>query len=91
MSMHDGYGMDTITMTGTLEAKLAAMRGAGFSQVMLMARDLVMHPGGVKAAVEAVRQSGMRPTGFQVLRDFEGLSGHLHSYKLDIAKSMLQM
>jgi sugar phosphate isomerase/epimerase len=38
-----------------------------------------------------VRQSGLRPTGFQVLRDFEGLSGHLHSYKLDIAKSMLQM
>jgi sugar phosphate isomerase/epimerase len=26
-----------------------------------------------------------------VLRDFEGLSGHLHDYKIDIAKSMLQM
>ena len=91
MNLLDGYGMDTITMAGTLEAKLAAMKGAGFSQVMLMARDLVTHPGGVTAAVEAVRQSGMRPTGFQVLRDFEGLSGHLHSYKLDIAKSMLEM
>ena len=91
MNMLDGYGMDTITMAGTLEAKLAAMKAVGFSQVMLMARDLVTHPGGVKAAVEAVRQSGMRPTGFQVLRDFEGLSGHLHSYKLDIAKSMLEM
>ena len=91
MNLLDGYGMDTITMAGTLEAKLAAMKAVGFSQVMLMARDLVTHPGGVKAAVEAVRQSGMRPTGFQVLRDFEGLSGHLHSYKLDIAKSMLEM
>ena len=91
MNMLDGYGMDTITMAGTLEAKLAAMKAVGFSQVMLMARDLVTHPGGVKAAVEAVRESGMRPTGFQVLRDFEGLSGHLHSYKLDIAKSMLEM
>jgi sugar phosphate isomerase/epimerase len=91
MNMLDGYGMDTITMAGTLEAKLAAMKGAGFSQVMLMARDLVTHPGGVQAAVAAVQASGMRPTGFQVLRDFEGLSGHLHSYKLDIAKSMLQM
>jgi sugar phosphate isomerase/epimerase len=67
------------------------MKGAGFSQVMLMARDLVTHPGGVQAAVAAVQASGMRPTGFQVLRDFEGLSGHLHSYKLDIAKSMLEM
>jgi hypothetical protein len=47
MNLLDGYGMDTITMAGTLEAKLSAMKGAGFSQVMLMARDLVTHPGGV--------------------------------------------
>ena len=26
-----------------------------------------------------------------MLRDFEGLSGHLHDYKIDIAKSMLEM
>jgi sugar phosphate isomerase/epimerase len=91
MNMLDGYGMDTITMAGPLEAKLEAMKSVGFSQVMLMARDLVGHPGGVKAAVKAVHKSGLRPTGFQVLRDFEGLSGHLHSYKVDIAKSMLEM
>ena len=86
-----GFGMDTFTMAGTLEAKLQAMKGAGFSQVMLMARDLVSHPGGVAGAVAAVKASGLRPTGFQVLRDFEGLSGHLHDYKIDIAKSMLEM
>jgi sugar phosphate isomerase/epimerase len=86
-----GFGMDTITMTGSLEAKLEAMKGAGFSQVMLMARDLVSHPGGVSGAVAAVKASGLRPTGFQVLRDFEGLSGHLHDYKMDMAKSMLEM
>jgi sugar phosphate isomerase/epimerase len=91
MNLLDGYGMDTITMAGSLEAKLEAMKSVGFSQVMLMARDLVGHPGGVKAAVKAVQESGLRPTGFQVLRDFEGLSGHLHSYKVDIAKSMLEM
>jgi sugar phosphate isomerase/epimerase len=38
-----------------------------------------------------VRASGLRGTGFQVLRDFEGLSGHLHQYKVDIAKTMLEM
>jgi sugar phosphate isomerase/epimerase len=91
MNMLDGFGMDTITMAGPLEAKLAAMSAAGFAQVMLSARDIVGHPGGVPAAVEAVRASGLRPTGFQVLRDFEGLSGHLHEYKIDIAKSMLEM
>jgi sugar phosphate isomerase/epimerase len=85
------FGMDTITLAGPLEAKLAAMREAGFSQVMLLARDVVGHPQGLDAAVKAVRDSGLRGTGFQVLRDFEGLSGHLHGYKVDIAKSMISM
>jgi sugar phosphate isomerase/epimerase len=87
----DNFGMDTITLAGPLEARLAAVRAAGFTQIMLSARDLVGHAGGVEAAVTAVKASGLRVTGFQVLRDFEGLSGHLHEYKVDVAKSMLQM
>lgn len=85
------FGVDTITFAGTLEAKLQATRDAGFTQIMLKANDIVGHPQGMEAAVAAVQQSGLRVTGFQVLRDFEGLSGHLHDYKIDIAKSMLQM
>ena len=85
------FGMDTISLAGPLEAKLKAVREAGFSQIMLSARDIVGHPEGIEAAVDAVRASGLRVTGFQVLRDFEGLSGHLHDYKIDIAKSMLEM
>ena len=87
----DHFGMDTITLAGPLEAKLRAIREAGFTQVMLNATDLVGHPQGWRAAVKAVRASGLRGTGFQVLRDFEGLSGHLHQYKVDIAKTMLEM
>ncbi|HSA91052.1 MAG TPA: sugar phosphate isomerase/epimerase [Burkholderiales bacterium] len=87
----DHFGMDTITLAGPLEGKLRAMRAGGFSQVMLSANDLAGHPGGPDAAVQAVRASGLRVTGFQVLRDFEGLSGHLHAYKVDIAKAMLSM
>ena len=89
--MFDDFGMDSISLAGPLEAKLAAMREAGFTQVMLAARDLVGHPQGWKAAVREVHESGLRVTGFQVLRDFEGLSGHLHDYKVDIARSMLEM
>ena len=85
------FGMDTISLAGTLPAKLAAVRHAGFSQIMLSARDILGHAEGVDAAVDAVRSSGLRVTGFQVLRDFEGLSGHLHDYKIDVAKSMLEM
>ena len=87
----DHFGLDTITFAGPLEAKLKAAREAGFTQIMLNATDLVGHPGGEAAAVAAVRASGLRVTGFQVLRDFEGLSGTLHAYKVDIAKAMLRM
>ena len=83
--------MDTITLAGPLEAKLRAIRGAGFTQVMLNAPEIAGHPGGEDAAIAAVRASGLRVTGFQVLRDFEGLSGHLHAYKVDVAKAMLEM
>jgi sugar phosphate isomerase/epimerase len=85
------FGMDTISLAGPLSAKLRAIREAGFGQVMLAARDLVGHADGWRAAVDEVKASGLRVTGFQVLRDFEGLSGHLHGYKVDIARSMLEM
>jgi len=85
------FGMDTITLAGPLESKLRAVRDAGFTQIMLSALDVVGHPGGEAAAIAAVRQSGLRVTGFQVLRDFEGLSGRLHRYKVDIAKAMLKL
>ena len=85
------FGMDTISLAGPLAAKLRAIREAGFGQVMLAARDLVGHPDGWQAAVAEVKASGLRVTGFQVLRDFEGLSGHLHDYKVEIARSMIEM
>jgi sugar phosphate isomerase/epimerase len=92
MSRHIAdFGMDTISLAGPLSAKLRAIREAGFGQVMLAARDLVGHADGWRAAVAEVKASGLRVTGFQVLRDFEGLSGHLHDYKVDIARSMIEM
>jgi len=85
------FGMDTATLAGPLDAKLAAIRRAGFSQVMVSASEIVGHPGGVDAGIRAVRESGLAVTGLETLRDFEGLSGHLHEYKVDIAKAMLEM
>ncbi|MES2070134.1 MAG: sugar phosphate isomerase/epimerase [Pseudomonadota bacterium] len=85
------FGMDSITLAGPLESKLSASKAAGFSQIMLWAKDLAGHPGGLDQAVRLVRASGIRVTGIQVMRDYEGLSGALHEYKLDIAKNMLQV
>ncbi len=83
------FGMDTASLAGTLERKLAAVRSAGFGQVMISAADVVGHPLGAAAGARAVRDSGLRVTGFEALRDFEGLDGQLHAYKVDVAKSML--
>jgi sugar phosphate isomerase/epimerase len=85
------FGMDTASLAGPLEGKLAAVRRAGFSQVMISASDVVGHPGGVAAGVRAVRDSGLAVTGLEALRDFEGLDGRLHAYKVDVAKSMLEV
>ena len=90
MIFHD-FGMDTASLAGSLESKLAAIRAAGFAQTMISAADIVGHPGGTGAGVRAVRASGLAVTGLEVLRDFEGVAGALAAYKVDVAKSMLEV
>jgi len=84
-------GMDTASLAGPLEGKLDAVRRAGFSQVMISAGDVVGHSGGVAAGVRCVRDSGLTVTGVEALRDFEGCNGRLREYKVDVAKSMLEI
>ena len=83
MNLLDGFGMDTITMAGSLDAKLSAMKQAGFSQVMLMARDLVGHPGGVPEAVKVIQASGFGGTGIAL-----GLASHSSAARQSTSRSM---
>jgi len=85
------FGIDSVSLAGSLESRLAAARQAGFSQVMISATDVVGHPAGMGAGVRSVLGSGLRVTGLEALRDFEGLGGKMHEYKVDVAKSMLQV
>jgi sugar phosphate isomerase/epimerase len=85
------FGMDTASLAGPLERRLEVIRASGFSQVMISAVDIVGHPQGRAGGARAVRASGLRVTGFEMLRDFEGLDGQLHNYKVDVAKSMLAL
>ncbi len=89
MTFHD-FGMDTASLAGPLDAKLAAVREAGFAQVMIAAADVVGHPGGTAAGIRAVRDSGLEVTGLEALRDYEGLAGQMADYKVDVAKAMLE-
>ena len=85
------FSMDTITLPGSLESKLDAANAAGFSQITLWAKDLAGHPDGYEAALNEVRLSGLRVNGIQVMRDYEGLSGPLHRYKVETVKTMLKL
>jgi sugar phosphate isomerase/epimerase len=88
---YNDFGIDSASLAGSLENRLAAAKAAGFSQVMISATDIVGHPTSTSAAVQAIRESGLRVTGLEALRDFEGLSGKMHDYKVDVAKSMLDL
>jgi sugar phosphate isomerase/epimerase len=85
------FGIDSASLAGSLETRLAAARQAGFSQVMISATDIVGHPANTATAVRIIRDSGLRVTGLEALRDFEGLTGKMHDYKIDVAKSMLEL
>ncbi len=85
------FSMDTITLAGSLESKLDANVAAGFTKITLWAKDLVGHPDGYEAALNEVRLSGLRVNAIQVMRDYEGLSGPLHRYKIETVKTMLKL
>src|SRR5437879_12365048 len=83
--------MNTVALAGDLEAKLDAISNAGFQAIELWAKDLTAHAGGVAAASRAVRNSGLRISSFQLLRDFEGLPDAMLQYKLDTVKPIMEI
>jgi sugar phosphate isomerase/epimerase len=85
------FAMNTNTLAGTLEEKLRAVKAAGFGAIVLSGGDLVSHPDGLDVAVELVTGSGLKVSAFQMLHDFEGLSGHMLDYKIDVARSLFDM
>src|ERR1035437_8954459 len=85
------FAVESVSLAGALQGKLDAGCAAGFAQITLCGEDLVQHPDGVDAAVAAVLASGLRVSGFQTTVDFEGATGPLHAYKLDVAKTMLSL
>ncbi len=85
------FAMNTNALAGTLEEKLRAVKNAGFRAIVLSGADLVGHPDGAEVAFDLVTDSGLEVIGFQMLHDFEGLSGQMLDYKIDIARSMFEM
>ena len=70
----------------------APMREAGFSQVMLSARDLVRpRRGRTKPRCARCAPAACASPASRCCATSKACRGHLHDYKVDIAKSMLEM
>lgn len=87
----DRFSFSTVAMGGDLERKLEAIRAAGFGSVELWAGDLIKHPGGVHAAAQAVKNSGLRVGSFQMLRDFDSGPKEARAQKIEVAKNLMQL
>lgn len=85
------FAMNTNALAGTLEEKLRAVKNAGFGSIVLSGADLVGHPDGAEVAFDLVTESGLKVIAFQMLHDFEGLSGQMLDYKIDVARSMFDL
>lgn len=87
----DSVALDTCAMAGPLEVRLRAAISRGFNRLVFSAADLVNHPDGVEAAVAMVKRSGVKVQALRQLHDFEGLTGPLHQYKVNVAKGLLTL
>ncbi|WP_407280467.1 sugar phosphate isomerase/epimerase family protein [Aromatoleum evansii] len=84
-------GINSATLPGTLHEKMDAVREAGFGALVLSAKDLLAHPDGAAATARKVRASGVRVCAFQFLREMTGASEREVGYRIDAAKSMIEL
>ncbi len=76
----------TVTVSGDLTEKLAAIAAAGFDGVEIFEQDFIAHDGGPREVGRMVRDQGLEITLFQPFRDFECLPEPLRSKAFDRAK-----
>ncbi|GAB4174311.1 MAG: sugar phosphate isomerase/epimerase and 4-hydroxyphenylpyruvate domain-containing protein [Thalassobaculales bacterium] len=78
--------MATVSISGDLPEKLAAIAAAGFDGVEIFENDLVAFDAGPRDIGRMVRDAGLEVTLFQPFRDFEGLPEPLRSRAFDRAE-----
>ena len=63
----------TVSISGTLTEKLAAIEAAGFDGIEIFEQDFIAHDGSPAEVGRMVRDHGLEITLFQPFRDFETL------------------
>ncbi len=76
----------TVSISGTLPEKLAAISAAGFDGVEIFEQDFIAHDGSAREIGQVVRDHGLEITLFQPFRDFECLPELLRKKAFDRAE-----
>src|ERR1700676_3759861 len=77
----------TVSISGTLDRKLAAISEAGFQGVEIFENDLLGVDGTAAEVGRMISDLGLVCTCYQPFRDFEGLTGQLRSRAFDRAEA----
>ncbi|PLX38252.1 MAG: 3-keto-5-aminohexanoate cleavage protein [Hyphomicrobiales bacterium] len=76
----------TVSISGNLREKLAAIAAAGFDGIEIFEQDFIAFDGGPREVGAMVRDHGLEITLFQPFRDFEGLPEPLRAKAFDRAE-----
>lgn len=76
----------TVSISGDLREKLAAIAGAGFDGIEIFENDFLAFDGGPREVGRMVRDHGLEISLFQPFRDFEGLPEPERSRAFDRAE-----
>lgn len=76
----------TVSISGNLEEKLAAIAAAGYDGIEIFEQDFIAFDGSPRDVGRMVKDHGLEITLFQPFRDFEGLPEPLRSKAFDRAE-----
>ncbi len=76
----------TVSISGNLREKLAAIAKAGFDGIEIFEQDFIADEGSPREIGQLIRDHGLDITLFQPFRDFEGLTGGLRAKAFDRAR-----
>ncbi|UFN47151.1 sugar phosphate isomerase/epimerase [Roseomonas sp. OT10] len=85
------FGATTLFLGGELPGRLEAIRRAGFGATEFLGRDLFESLRGVEYTLGLLRDSGLRVSIFQLLRDLEGAPRGQIEQRLGIAAQILDL
>ncbi|MDP3740446.1 MAG: TIM barrel protein [Hyphomonadaceae bacterium] len=80
------HSIATVSISGNLEEKIAAIATAGFKGVEIFENDLLAFPGSVADIAAMIADAGLVCTAYQPFRDFEGMPPELRERIFDRAE-----